>query len=297
MQTKSLPAKLRVIGYKADGTPDGTSTEGTAGQFEAIVSVFDNVDSYGDVIRKGAFTKSLEAWQASGDPIPIYYSHRLDDPDMNIGHVISATETDKGLQIIGQLDLQMQKAEQVHRLFKGRRLTQFSFSYAVPPGGGEVKVDPETDQEYNELTELDVFEVGPTPVGANSQTELIAVKDALHVARGIERQVKAGRMISDANMTQLQTASDALGSAKDAIDAVIAAATPSGDSGKASSGTGTGKAEDPARGKAEDPNRGALHAGTGSIPLLTTSDDALTALSLIDVWSIANEHYNHQGAA
>jgi HK97 family phage prohead protease len=292
MQTKTLPAKVRILTKDDGGDGAAAGGGGTPGQFEAIVSVFDNQDSYGDVIRKGAFAKTLDAWQASGLPIPIYYSHRLDDPDMNIGHVVSAAETDVGLQIVGQLDLEMPKAETVHRLFKGGRLSQFSFSYAVPPGGGEVKTDPQTDAEYFELTELDLFEVGPTPVGANSETELLAVKDARHVADHLARRIKQGRVLSENNLSTLR-------SARDAISTVITAAEgTSDDSGKASNGTGSSKVEDPARGKAEDSDRRALHViGAQSIPLSTPSD-ALDALALVDIWSIDNGNNHHnQGAA
>ena len=47
----------------------------------------------------------------------------------------------------------------------------FSFSYSVPPGGSKKGKDGVTD-----LTDLTLYEVGPTPVGANPATELLAVK-------------------------------------------------------------------------------------------------------------------------
>jgi hypothetical protein len=85
------------------------------------VSVFGNKDSYGDVVMPGAFADSLAAWKASGNPIPVYYSHRMDDPDFNIGYVLDAEETDKGLQVHAKLDLDddAKKAKQVYRLLKG----------------------------------------------------------------------------------------------------------------------------------------------------------------------------------
>lgn len=36
------------------------------GQFEALVAVFNNIDSYGDVILKGAFADTLTEWGESG---------------------------------------------------------------------------------------------------------------------------------------------------------------------------------------------------------------------------------------
>src|SRR5690349_1312683 len=115
MLTKRVPITLVKAG-PGDGLADG--------EFIAVVSVFGNKDSYGDIVMPGAFADSLAAWKASGNPIPVYYSHRMDDPDFNIGYVVDAQETDKGLQVHGKLDLDddAKKAKQVYRLMKGRRL-------------------------------------------------------------------------------------------------------------------------------------------------------------------------------
>ncbi|WP_018350954.1 HK97 family phage prohead protease [Longispora albida] len=147
--------------------------EAPAGEFEAIVSVFGNVDSVGDKVMPGAFTDTLAEWEASGDPIPIIWSHRSDDPDYHIGHVIEAAETGEGLWVRGLLDLDAPKAAQVYRLLKGRRVTQFSFAYDIldaAPGVHE-------GADVLELRKLKVYEVGPTLIGANQATSLLAVKE------------------------------------------------------------------------------------------------------------------------
>lgn len=162
MPTKSYPAQVKAAG---DGLGDG--------EFEALVSVFGNVDSYGDVVMPGAFDETLAEWAAKGDPIPIYYSHQLRDPDMCIGEVVEARARDDGLWVRGRLDLDAPKAAQAHRLLKARRVTQFSFSYDVLAGGwGE-----RDGSDVYELRKLKLYEVGPTPIGANQETELLAVKN------------------------------------------------------------------------------------------------------------------------
>lgn len=172
MKTKTAPAML---------APD--QDEGT---FEAIVSVFGNKDLVGDVVMPGAFSKSLQHWKSAGDPIPIYWSHRLDDPTYNIGAVEQAEElfagdqripawandavkAGGGLYVKGRLD-DFGLGKHVGHLMKNRRVKQFSFSYDV------VHETKSKSGDSNELHELWLHEVGPTPLGANPMTELLAAK-------------------------------------------------------------------------------------------------------------------------
>lgn len=247
MLIKSCPVKI-----KAAGEPDGL----TAGEFEAIVSVFGNKDSYGDVVMPGAFADTLAEWKSSGNPIPVYYSHRMDDPDFNIGEVIEAKETDEGLWVHARLDvddpLPGSKAPQVHRLLKGRRVTQFSFAYDVVEGAW-VQND---DDEFYELRRLKLHEVGPTPIGANDQTELLAVKSAGHVARHLTAAVKAGRVLSAKNETALRDSlallEDAAGGIKNVLAVIDDEANNDDEKAK---GAGSANGEEPSGAKSEEPNR------------------------------------------
>lgn len=168
-------------------TMPATVTPGTdEGVFEAVVSVFDNKDYGGDIVRPGAFTKSLEHWSTADAPIPVYWSHRLDDPTMNIGEVIDAEELTPGakampawvnewvkehggLYIKAKLD-DFGMAQQVRHLMKQRRVKQFSFTYDV------INEQRSKDNTANELLDVFLHEVGPTPLGMNPLTELISAK-------------------------------------------------------------------------------------------------------------------------
>lgn len=206
MRTKDFAAKV-----KAAGPADGL----TEGQFTALVSVFGNEDSVGDVVRPGAFTETLAVWGEKGDPIPVIWSHNWGDPFAHIGTVTKAVETLQGLEVTGQIDdLDTNPtAQQVYRLLKGRRVTQFSFAYDVNEGAW---VSDDTHQwgGYYELRKLSLHEVGPCLVGANQETELLAAK-----AAGIARGAKAGRVLSQANFSTLTSAYESIGE-------VLAAATP-----------------------------------------------------------------------
>ncbi len=170
---------------KQKNAPAQFAPEPDAGVFEAIVSVFNNTDMAGDIVRPGAFTKTLAHWKSSGSPIPVYWSHRLDDPTYNIGYVLDAYEmaggdksipdwasehvrTNGGLYVKAQLD-DYGMGQHVGRLLKARRVNQFSFSY------DEIDTRKAKDGT-TELLDLWVHEVGPTPLGCNPLTELLAAK-------------------------------------------------------------------------------------------------------------------------
>jgi HK97 family phage prohead protease len=202
VRTKDFAARVKAAG-PADNLAEG--------QFVALVSVFGNEDSMGDVVRPGAFTETLAEWAAKGDPIPVIWSHDWSDPFSHIGTVLKATETLQGLEVTGQIDdLDTNPtAAQVYRLLKGRRVTQFSFAYDVGEGAW-VSDDEHPWGGYYELRRLKVHEVGPCLVGANQETELLAAK-----ARGLARGTKAGRVLSQKNFDTLTDAYAAIGEVLD----------------------------------------------------------------------------------
>jgi HK97 family phage prohead protease len=206
--TKSVP-----VTFVKAGPQDGLQE----GQFEALVSVMGNKDSYGDVVMPGAFDETLAEWKASGNPIPVIWSHRSDDPDNHIGVVLEAAEKTiggkTGLWVKGQLDTdpEARKALQVSRLLRGKRVTQFSFQYDVRDGAHATS---EELGDYYELRKMRLYEVGPTLIGANQATELLNAKAIADLAI----EVKAGRVISAKNEELLRKAHDSIGSVLAALD-------------------------------------------------------------------------------
>lgn len=246
MKIKSAPFKVKAAG-------DGELAEG---QFEAIVSVFGNVDSVGDVVVPGAFADTLAAWAAKGDPIPVLWSHDWGDPFSHLGGVVKAEERDEGLWVRGELDLDNPKAAQVYRLLKGRRVTQFSFAYDVIEGAW---VDTEEGSFY-ELRKLNLFEVGPTLIGANQETELLAVK-----AHDLAARLKAGDTI---DLDQLAAAHQALGS-------LLEAAKTSSPSG-----------EDPSKREAGQPDLDAANGPAASGP---SAAQPKVSPAQVAAWTTVNE--------
>lgn len=150
----------------------GTTEEGV---FEAIVSVFGNVDRVGDRVVKGAFAKTISNWQtkaAKGRFLPIYYSHQYDSPAMLLGKTLDMQERDEGLWVKGQLFMRKPAAQDVYEGFKEGVLDQFSFAY-------DVLDERRAKDGANELLDIVLHEVGPTPLGVNDTTHLVGVKSAI----------------------------------------------------------------------------------------------------------------------
>lgn len=206
------------VSVKAAGESDGLK----AGQVRMLVSAFGNVDSYGDVVMPGAFSESLAEWQAKGDPIPFIWSHQWSNPFAHIGVVDDAKETDAGLDVLATMDVdgeepENQFARKVYQLLKARRVSQASFAYDILDAEWAKREDAETGKKYEvyELRKLGVLEVGPTLIGANRETELLAAKSNQldeRAGAGERPNIKAGKVLSAANFDTLKGAHEAIGS-------------------------------------------------------------------------------------
>ena len=205
MLTKNATVQLKA------GPEDGLAE----GQFVAYASVFGNVDSYGDIVVKGAFSNDLARWEKSGNAIPLLFGHNMSDPDFNIGHVVSAEEDEIGLKVVAQLDLENPKAKQVYRMLKGRRIDQMSFAYDVRDGAA---VKSDDGEDVYEIYDLKLYEVSVVTVGANSETEVLAVKQVPAVTDRILAEVKAGRVLSAKNENELRSAHQAIGRVLNVLD-------------------------------------------------------------------------------
>ncbi len=204
MLTKNATVHLKA------GPDDGLAE----GQFTAYASVFGNIDSYGDIVVKGAFANDLERWEKSGNNIPLLFGHNMSDPDFNIGHILAAEEDEVGLKVTAQLDLENPKAKQVYRMLKGRRIDQMSFAYDVLDGA---KAQKDGEDVY-EIRDLKLYEVSVVTVGANSETEVLAVKQVPAVTDRILAEVKAGRVLSAKNENELRSAHEAIGRVLSVLD-------------------------------------------------------------------------------
>ena len=121
---------------------------------EGYGAVFGNVDSYGDIIQKGAFVKTLAEREGR---IAFCYQHDIWNP---IGKIKSIQEDEYGLKLTVMLSA---AEEDIQVKVKEGILSEMSIGYRTMESKQEVR-DGET---INLLTEIKLIEVSLVTVAAN----------------------------------------------------------------------------------------------------------------------------------
>lgn len=140
-----------------------------AGLISGYASVFGGApDSYGDIIVKGAFAKSLAEHKAAGTVPLMLWQHDRTDP---IGAWLDLREDDTGLAVTGRIILATQRGQETYALLKGGALNGLSIGFRTRaserrPGGGRI------------LQDLELIEISLVSVPAASRARVISVKAA-----------------------------------------------------------------------------------------------------------------------
>lgn len=175
------------ISYKEDDTGNGV--------ISGYASTWDLVpDAYGDIVKKGAFKKSLKQMSDEGKTIPFLWSHKMDDLNAYLG-TADAYEDDKGLFFTATLD-DTPQAQRVRELFKSGRLSKFSFAYDIIE---QAPITLDNGVKANQLIELKLYEITACLVPANSFAEVVDVKDS-------KVEEKAGKRNSTADEVTIRNA-------------------------------------------------------------------------------------------
>jgi HK97 family phage prohead protease len=138
------------------------------GGFNGYGSVWDVVDSYQEIVARGAFTDSLADIAAKGRPVPVLWQHRSSEP---IGIWTNLREDDHGLFGDGKILLdagEMERRAYAH--MKARTVTGLSIGYWVRESSYDEKTGIRT------LTKLDLVEISLVTFPANDDARVEAVK-------------------------------------------------------------------------------------------------------------------------
>jgi HK97 family phage prohead protease len=105
-------------------------------------ALFDVPDAARDLIRKGAFLRTLAARR---DALPLLWQHR---PDQTLGHIEQIAEDDRGLRIIARID---RRGSRAASLLQAGAVNGLSFGYRAKRF--------RRGESLRELLEIELFEI------------------------------------------------------------------------------------------------------------------------------------------
>jgi HK97 family phage prohead protease len=147
-------------------------------------AVFGNVDSYGDVIQKGAFKNSLEAWQSKrGKFPPMLLQHGGGflaggaDDMVPVGQWTHMEERSKGLWAEGKLfGLNTDRGQYLYENLKAGELDGLSIGFSVK----SLRYgDTSKDEPARTLTEIELWELSIVTFPANDRARITDAKSDL----------------------------------------------------------------------------------------------------------------------
>ncbi len=156
--------------------------------FSGYASKFNGVDSYGDTIVPGAYTKTL---QDRSRPVQLRWNHH----GAVIGKWLEITEDDVGLHVKGSLTPNHSQAEDVYALLKHGAISGLSIGYRTLKGekntnGGE------------DLHEIDLVEISVVESPADLGAQVADIKSAERL-KDVEAYLRDAKGFTKAEATEL----------------------------------------------------------------------------------------------
>lgn len=149
------------------------------GVFSGYGAIFGNVDSYGDVIEKGAFKDTLRAWEDKGKYPPMLLQHGggmfggTAEDLLPVGKWTSMEENSKGLKVEGELfALGTERGQYIYEGLKAGSLDGMSIGYKTKKFRNGTKAG----EPRRYLEQLDLMELSIVTFPANDKARIGAVK-------------------------------------------------------------------------------------------------------------------------
>ena len=172
---------------------DDSSSVGT---FEGYASVWGSVDLGGDMIARGAYTKTLDEWANKGQLPQLLYYH---NDQIIIGDWLEMREDDKGLFVKGQLwvkgDLRIEAAVMAYNVLRGTSVKGLSIGYRAKDYDIQEQID---GSQIRLLKEIELFEVSIAPYSMEPKAKVHAVKSLLDEDGQILTKREVEKILRDA---------------------------------------------------------------------------------------------------
>ena len=138
------------------------------GTFEGYGSVFGNVDSYKEIVAKGAFNDSLVSLKSQGRMPALLWQHRSGEP---IGVYTEMREDETGLFVRGKLALKTARGAEAHELMKMKALSGLSIGFMTREDSYDKVTGVRT------LKKVDLWECSIVTFPANDAARVSGVKN------------------------------------------------------------------------------------------------------------------------
>lgn len=171
---------MNTIIYKQSPMGEVIDADKKAGIVKGYASVFDNKDSDNDIIRKGAYSKTI---QENGRRVKYLYQHDMDKP---LGKMVHLEEDAKGLVFEAQI-AKTRLGEDVIELIKAGVITENSV--------GILPLQKEMVDGIRNITEVKLFEVSAVTLAANDQAMILDVKGNVDQTKLLKRFDNIAKLI------------------------------------------------------------------------------------------------------
>ena len=173
------------------------------------ISKFDNIDSYGDIVRKGAFTKTFEEGVSR---LRHVVDHNLRQTSV-VGLPLKMYETDDYAIVESAINLDKQIGRELFSDYKffAKHGKTLEHSYMFNPLKYEIMKDEDGNFIGLDIKEVKLFEYSTVARGANPDTPLLGLKSFINGERSekeISNFIKANHS-SDKLVKDLITKLDA----------------------------------------------------------------------------------------
>lgn len=121
-------------------------------------------DSYGDIIAPGAFRRTISEHKSEGSMPLMLWSH---DPSAPIGRWTEMKETDQGLFVRGQINLETSRGQDANAHIKAGDINGLSIGFYVGPNGKKAGENGTTI-----IVDCDLVEVSVVAMPANRRARI-----------------------------------------------------------------------------------------------------------------------------
>jgi len=170
-----MPSRYETITVEA---PLARFAAADSGAFKGYAAVFGTPNRVNEVIRRGAFRRSLEEFRARGTRPPMFWQHNPDDP---IGTWSNIEEDERGLAVEGRLITTTTRGREAYELLKGEAVSGLSIGFrprSSERGPNDTRV----------LTDVELVEISLVSLPASVEARVEEVR--------FDRLVRAARVAS-----------------------------------------------------------------------------------------------------